>query len=395
MGGASRDPTANKIKQLVPDGDVPHHAACLTGSTVLEVSADGKEVRRPGLVRKSVTLGGKEYKGRDEVVTAARALIATGSAAEGGALPEEGQAFIKDLLGYHERSADKVGCGLASKVGRNPEHPDTNCFVLVPADATEADFSYLKCLDKIYPTPTPAHGKRKRGDSGSAQKRSRRRPRRWVRAGQDRVLQGPAGRLPPRHRREARRARRRLHVRGGRAGDAAASRASRRGAGPGGAVGRGPGQLAVLTGDDEKQYWEKIASGSGGGRGGGKGKGKEVKGQGRWKGQGRQTRRAPPVKPRTRPTGSERWWRRWLKAAAREWAVEQTACAAAVSPLVDPGGYKSCSLLSACPAWACHTHTYIQCGLPHGPGVWNGNAEAWADLLSRWIAHDGRERSGS
>ena len=47
----------------------------------------------------------------------------------------------------------------------------------------------------------------------------------------------------------------------------------------------GVGTAAVLEGDDEKQYWEKIASG-GGGKGGGKGKGGKGKGKGKGRGKG-------------------------------------------------------------------------------------------------------------
>ena len=94
--------------------------------------------------------------GRDGTMWLAQWNTMLRKTAASGALPAEGEAFIKDLLGYHERSAEKMGCGLASvKVGKNPEHPDTSCFVLVRTDESEADFSYLKCLDQIFPNPHP------------------------------------------------------------------------------------------------------------------------------------------------------------------------------------------------------------------------------------------------
>ena len=52
----------------------------------------------------------------------------------------------------------------------------------------------------------------------------------------------------------------------------------------------GVGETAVLTGDDERQYWEKIASGRrrrGGGGGRGKGGGRGGKGKGKGKGGGK------------------------------------------------------------------------------------------------------------
>ena len=57
----------NKVKGLVPTEDVATIADALRYSNFLEVSADGLTVRRPGLVKKAVTLGGNEFTTRDEV----------------------------------------------------------------------------------------------------------------------------------------------------------------------------------------------------------------------------------------------------------------------------------------------------------------------------------------
>ena len=128
----------NKVKGLVPDGSVTTIAEALSFSNFLEVSADGASVRRPGIVKKTVKLGTLEFHSRDEVVTHARALIAEGDAAEGGAVNEDGQAFVTSLLELHEKAAEKRGEGeFTIKVGRNPDFPDTSCFVIARADGTE------------------------------------------------------------------------------------------------------------------------------------------------------------------------------------------------------------------------------------------------------------------
>ena len=96
----------NKIRQLVPTADVAVIAAALKDSEMLDVSEDGKSVRRPHLKPRSVTLGGVEYRSREEVVSHARELIATGEKADGGALSTDAQNFVTDLLNYHERASE-------------------------------------------------------------------------------------------------------------------------------------------------------------------------------------------------------------------------------------------------------------------------------------------------
>ena len=88
----------NKVKGLVPDMDTSVIADALRHSNILEVSEDGKSVRKPGTVKKVVSLGGMDFSSRDEVVTYARGLIAEGDAAEDGAISAEGQTFVTDVL---------------------------------------------------------------------------------------------------------------------------------------------------------------------------------------------------------------------------------------------------------------------------------------------------------
>ena len=163
----------NKIKGLVPTQDVATIAAAVKYSNILEVSEDGLNLRKPGTVKKVVPLGGMEFGSRDEVITYARGLIAEGDAADDGAINADGQAFVTDLLKLHDKADEKMGAGIKCiKVGRNPEYPDTSCFMVKRKDDTEVDFSYLKCLNKIFPLPprgggpSPGGGGKKRKDAG-------------------------------------------------------------------------------------------------------------------------------------------------------------------------------------------------------------------------------------
>jgi len=165
----------NRMKVLNPSLDLTIIARGIKASTELEISEDGANVRRnPSRWQK--TIGGKAYGSRQELMTYARSLIAEGSAAEDGKLSAEGQAFVTDLLSHHASPAEKVGSGVTSiKVGCNPEYPDTKCFVLVRTDESEVDFSYIKCIDNVYPKETGGKDmirrsdrKRKADESGEA-----------------------------------------------------------------------------------------------------------------------------------------------------------------------------------------------------------------------------------
>jgi len=164
----------NKIKGLVPNQDLAVIANAIKYSNILEVSEDDQSIRRPGTVKKVVPLGGMDFGSRDEVITYARGLIAEGDASDGGAISAEGQAFVKDLLKLHDKCDEKMGQGIASiKVGRNPDYPETSCFMVKRTDDTEVDFSYLKCLNKIFPLPPrkdhgPGSGKKRKESTGAS-----------------------------------------------------------------------------------------------------------------------------------------------------------------------------------------------------------------------------------
>ena len=171
--------TFNRMKTLNPSLKTDVIASALDGSTVVELSEDKLKIRG---VEKKYTLGGKEYRSRAPVIAHARSLLdgaadgdgdgagdAAGDAA--GVLSAEAQRFVLDLLEHHGKCAEKKGAGVASvKAGCNPEFPDTKCFVLVRTDQSEVDFSYIKCVDSIFPKDLPKHltrsGSKRRAEGG-------------------------------------------------------------------------------------------------------------------------------------------------------------------------------------------------------------------------------------
>ena len=293
----------NKVKSLVPDGSIETIASALRYSNFLAVSDDGASVRRPGVVRKAVTLGGLEFNSREEVILYARGLIAEGDAAKDGAISAEGQAFVLGLLDLHDKADEKKGSGVKLvKVGRNPAYPDTSCFVVQRTDDSTVDFSYLKCLDKIYPAPPKSgggggssFGKKRKSDQGGAPADKRAKGADGGPSSAEAEVQYEPGKI--------------LVIRDLASGTDRFALADAFGGKDKGcafvevvpdmplAYARfqsaeeakaaltveGVGKIALLEGDDEKQYWQKIATGGGGRGGGGKGKGK---GGGKGKGKG-------------------------------------------------------------------------------------------------------------
>eukprot|EP00962_Isochrysis_galbana_P053639 scaffold25069_cov87-Isochrysis_galbana.AAC.3 len=130
------------LQELNPSGDASDVASALAGSEAVEVSDCKTKLRRfPHLSKKSVTLGGKTFSSRAEVIGTARPLLDSEAA-----LDADGVRFVTDLLAHHAKAAEKIGVGIQSiKPGCNPKWPDTKCFMLVRTDGTEEDFSYIKC----------------------------------------------------------------------------------------------------------------------------------------------------------------------------------------------------------------------------------------------------------
>lgn len=60
-------------------------------------------------------------------------------------LEEDDVAFLKGLLEWHPESDIKIGCGVERFYVKRTEY-GTDGFVLVRTDATETDFSFMKCV---------------------------------------------------------------------------------------------------------------------------------------------------------------------------------------------------------------------------------------------------------
>ncbi|TVU16080.1 hypothetical protein EJB05_39628, partial [Eragrostis curvula] len=64
-----------------------------------------------------------------------------------GFVVEPGKSRLMEALKFHPRADEKIGVGIREfKIGLNPSHPSTRCFILQRNDGTTEDFSYNKCV---------------------------------------------------------------------------------------------------------------------------------------------------------------------------------------------------------------------------------------------------------
>ncbi|KAL5213609.1 hypothetical protein ABZP36_002761 [Zizania latifolia] len=72
---------------------------------------------------------------------------------------EQDKACLIEALKFHPRKYDKIGAGIQEiKIGVNPCHPDTRCFVILRNDDTTEDFSYNKCVSGAANSISPEFG---------------------------------------------------------------------------------------------------------------------------------------------------------------------------------------------------------------------------------------------
>ncbi|KAI9118611.1 hypothetical protein K1719_010943 [Acacia pycnantha] len=74
---------------------------------------------------------------------------------------EDEKAVVDNLLPYHPRFLDKVGCGIQYiMVDRHPQFQNSRCLFVVRTDGGWIDFSYQKCLREYIRDKYPAHAEK-------------------------------------------------------------------------------------------------------------------------------------------------------------------------------------------------------------------------------------------
>ncbi|XP_020394617.1 DNA dependent RNA polymerase D largest subunit isoform X4 [Zea mays] len=76
-----------------------------------------------------------------------------------GYVAEPDKSQLIEALKFHSRGAEKIGVGVREiKIGLNPSHPGTRCFILLRNDDTTEDFSYHKCVQGAADSISPQLG---------------------------------------------------------------------------------------------------------------------------------------------------------------------------------------------------------------------------------------------
>ncbi|KAG2547300.1 DNA-directed RNA polymerase IV subunit 1-like [Panicum virgatum] len=76
-----------------------------------------------------------------------------------GYVMEPDKSLLVEALKFHPKGAEKIGVGVKEiKIGLNPSHPGTRCFILLRNDDTTEDFSYNKCVQGAANSISPQLG---------------------------------------------------------------------------------------------------------------------------------------------------------------------------------------------------------------------------------------------
>jgi hypothetical protein len=57
--------------------------------------------------------------------------------------------FIKELLQFHDKGAEKLKDFSHFEVGEHPQFAKTRCFFVARKDGAKEDFSISKCINKL------------------------------------------------------------------------------------------------------------------------------------------------------------------------------------------------------------------------------------------------------
>ena len=95
----------------------------------------------------SYEIAGVYYLDINKVKSKSRAILNLKK--DGERLADNDEAFVKEIISFHERSEEKLGDFSHFEVGTHPQFDKTRCFFVVRKDGTKEDFSITKCIQKL------------------------------------------------------------------------------------------------------------------------------------------------------------------------------------------------------------------------------------------------------
>jgi hypothetical protein len=95
----------------------------------------------------SFEIAGVIYTDIGKVKSKARAILNLKN--DGERLTGNDEAFMKDIIQFHDRVADKMKDFEAFEVGPHPDYDKTRCFFVIKKDEKKEDFSVSKCIHAL------------------------------------------------------------------------------------------------------------------------------------------------------------------------------------------------------------------------------------------------------
>ena len=95
----------------------------------------------------SYEIAGVYYSDINKVKSKSRAILNLKK--NGESLTGNDSDFIKELLNFHDKGADKLRDHDHFSVDEHPDHAKTRCFFVVRKDGSKEDFSISKCIANL------------------------------------------------------------------------------------------------------------------------------------------------------------------------------------------------------------------------------------------------------
>lgn len=95
----------------------------------------------------SYEIAGVYYLDLNKVKSKSRAIL--NLKRDGDRLEGNDEAFVKEIISFHERTDAKMANFDHFEVGTHPTYEKTRCFFVVRKDGAKEDFSITKCIQKL------------------------------------------------------------------------------------------------------------------------------------------------------------------------------------------------------------------------------------------------------
>lgn len=95
----------------------------------------------------SYEIAGTYYQNIQKVKSKSRAILSMKK--DGEKLTGNDEAFMKEILKYHDRGSEKLKDFDHFEVNQNTKYENTRCFFVVRKDESKEDFSVVKCINNL------------------------------------------------------------------------------------------------------------------------------------------------------------------------------------------------------------------------------------------------------